>query len=166
MNTIFEQLADALRDEMQEYGELLALLGEQQEAIFGRNVEKVGEIDFKLELCATAIGRCRKEREDRFAEVAKLVGASSEKTLSAMLSDFPAPLRPMFSALIGEINDLLDITRRKATQNKVLLGKTLETTREVLRALRPDAVADTYNNRGKMTVAPGGKAALKNLPTA
>src|SRR5690606_1749158 len=122
MNERLDNLAHALREEMQEYGELLALLGEQQEAIFARKVEEIAEIDARIDLTALTIQQRRERRDAALAEVATAVRAPEGETLREILPLFPANLRPMFAALIDEVNDLLEVTRRKARQNQVLLG--------------------------------------------
>lgn len=162
MNEILEDLADALRDEMQEYGELLALLGEQQEAIVTRDIDTVNEIESQVDRTAAEIARRRALREEYLTRAASLVGAPEGRTLSEMLPAFPEALRPMFSALIGEINDLLETTQRKARQNQVLLGKMIETARDVLRTLCPEAVSDTYDRQG-LTAALNGRKVVPFL---
>lgn len=155
MQNLLEELAAALRDELEEYGEMLALLAEQQEAIFARKVEEVSEIDEQIEGVAATIGLRRQRREEKFCQAALAYDAPQDRPLKDILPSFPESQRPLFTALIDEINDLLEVTRRKARQNQILLGRILETAREVLQSFSPEPSSAGYDSRGRPAGAGG-----------
>jgi flagellar biosynthesis/type III secretory pathway chaperone len=152
MNNTWELIAHCLRDELQEYGGLLGLFEEQQNALFRRDPNGVLVIIANIEEQAKAASVKRSRREQIVSEFASAQNRPADSTLRSLLVCFPADVRPMMEALIDEVNRLIHRTRRCARQNVMLLQKAVEMHQEALRTLKPDAFTKTYSARGQVSV--------------
>ncbi|HKB91220.1 MAG TPA: flagellar protein FlgN [Opitutaceae bacterium] len=150
MNTPWQYIADALRDELQEYGALLGLYDQQQERIFQRDPDGVLIIAQTIESLATRLQQVRKRREDLVRTFAFEHGADPESTLRALLSHVASEARPLVEALVDEINHLIRRTRRRARQNRLLLARAIEVRQQTLQALKPETFSQTYSPAGKV----------------
>lgn len=152
MNNTWELIAHSLRDELQEYGGLLCLFEEQQGALFRRDAMGVLHTVTSIEEQARAAASKRLCREQMVREFALSQGRSPDSTLRSLLDCFPAEVRPMFEALIAEVNLLVHRARRGVRQNTMLLQKAIEMHQETLRTLRPESFTKTYSPRGQISV--------------
>lgn len=148
----WEPLADALRLEMQEYGELLSLLEEQQKLIFQRESEALLRINKAVDLQVDTTAQLRQTREAKAVEIAQKVGAKADATVRSLLPFFPEVARPLFEALIHETNSLVRKTQRRVRQNQMLLARACAAMEEMLRALRPQSVTKTYTRKGGVSI--------------
>ena len=78
MNSSIKDLIEALRMELQQYGELLARLDQQQETVFRRDAEGVLDGSTAIESQAALIEEARHERELCRAAVARAFGAPAD----------------------------------------------------------------------------------------
>ena len=113
-----KSLIDALRDELQNYGEMLALLDQQQEHLVARAVAEVFQSISLIKAQGGAIQRACARRED-----CRL-------------------------ALVGENNELLLRVRRRARQNHLMLRRSVELMQELLNTLLPSRRASVYDGTG------------------
>lgn len=144
----WEPLADALRLEMQEYGELLSLLEEQQRLIFTREAEALLKLNKSVDLQVETTAQLRSTREAKARELASSLGQSADATVRSLLPFLPEVARPLFEALIDETNGLIRKTQRRVRQNQLLLARACATMESILRALKPQAVTKTYTRKG------------------
>lgn len=145
---IWEPIVDALRAELQEYGELLILIEKQQTAIQKRNMPSYLDLSAEIESQAASTSGLRAEREQKVRSLAETLNIEYNENLSEMIPGFPAESRPMFSALVDEINKLIHKTQRKAKQNHMLLVRTLHFTHELLQKVSPQSFTQTYSPAG------------------
>ena len=141
-----EQIIDALRAELQEYGGLLNLFDQQQDAILHRKPDAITEIDVTVE---AQLATLRARRTNRERLVSAMVPNAS---LLQMILHFPQAMRPLVEALATEVNRLIVQVRRRARQNQMLLARTIEVTQELCEKLQPGTVTRTYAQDGKMKV--------------
>ena len=141
-----DQIIEALRAELQEYGGLLNLFDEQQDAILNRKADLVTEIEPTIEAQLAILRTRRSQRES-------LVSAlTPDTTLLQAILHFPQAMRPLVEALATEVNRLIAKVRRRAQQNQMLLARTIELTQELCEKLRPGTVTRTYSPNGKMKI--------------
>lgn len=163
MNISWEFITECLRNELQEYGALLALFEEQQANLLRSDADQVSALASSIEEQALGTHTCRERREQCVREFAAKCGCPAEATLRQMLKHFPADVQPLIGALVDEINHLIHRIRRGARQNQMLLSRTVEAHEEALRILMPDMFkARTYSYRGAInagSVVSGWKAA-------
>ncbi len=142
------RLIGALRDELQQYGEMLALLDRQQQFVTTRAAEEVFESVRPIQTQASAIQHARAHRE----ECRRLVAQDSQQTggtaFSVLIPLLPPDYRPLVRALVEENNELLVRVRQRARQNHVLLSRSLEFMQTFLNTLLPARETRVYNDHG------------------
>ena len=144
-----ELLVDLLRSELVEYGGLLALLEEQQNAIVARAPERVLEINTAINDQMRMIQMRREAREEFVSGMAVKLNELPQSTLREMLRFFRKPIQPLLEALIDEINNLVARARRRAQQNQMLLARSIEVMQEVLHRLNPETMHKVYGADGR-----------------
>ena len=147
-----EALIAALRTEVAEYGALLNLLTSQQEAVLDRKPGAVLQFSGEIEVQIKAMDRHRKTREAATDAIALVAGLPPKATLRIVIPHFRTALRPLIEALVDEVNRLIAQTRRGATQNQVLLARSVELGEEMISRLNPRGLSKTYSARGKVNI--------------
>ncbi len=151
--TTWQEIADNLRAELAEYGELLRLFEAQQRSLFSQAPEEVLRFANEIELQARTLSEFRTRREASVAEFAVAHDRPSTTSLRAMLPLIEADARPLIEALINEVNALLHRVRRTSRHNRTLLARTVEMHQETLQLLRPNTFTKTYSPAGRLSVA-------------
>lgn len=152
MNISWEFITECLRNELQEYGALLALFEEQQANLLRRDADEVAALALSIEEQARATHICRERREKCVQEFALRQGCPPDSTLRQLLVHFPVEVQPLLGALIDEINHLIHRIRRDARQNQMLLSRAVEAHDEALRTLMPEAFKSrTYSACGTVS---------------
>lgn len=144
-----ELLVDLLRSELAEYGGLLALLEDQQNAIVARAPDRVLEINTAINDQMRMIQMRREAREEFATNVASRLDLPASATLRELLRFFRKPVQPLIEALIDEINGLVTRARRRAQQNQMLLARSIEVMQEVLHRLNPEMMHKVYGADGR-----------------
>lgn len=147
----WEELAELLRNELQEYGEFLVLLDEQQQAIISQDIETLRALEESIQQQIQLTQEVRTYRSDMVATFAQLAGQPADTSLRQLLPYFPDASRPMMMALINEINALIEKTRKSLRQNHILLSRASEVTEKILMALNPVPTTKTYGSTGKVS---------------
>lgn len=142
-------LADLLRAELAGYGGLLALFDRQQAALLRRDAQAVADNSLAIEHLAAEASAARAQREHHVALLAADRDLPPGCSLRRLLALFPADQRPLFEALIDEINRLLQVIRRRSQQNHAMLARAVEIHRDIIATLRPDALPRTYAPPGR-----------------
>lgn len=145
MTEFVEKLVGALREELQQYGEMLARLDDQQELVMRRAAIAVLE---SVPHVQSQSARLTEAREIRFAAMNALCAMLNlpiETTFKDLLPKVPSDYRPLLEALVQENNELLQRIQQRARQNHILLSRTVESMQHVINSLgihRPTAVYD------------------------
>ena len=126
MTASLQQVIEALRNELQQYGEMLALLEAQQEAVARRDSGSVLNSIPAVEAQSSAIQEARHTREAHQRQLAWAVGQPENVTFHELLPLLPDEYRPLLSALVQEINQLLGRVRQFAERNHAQLQRSLE----------------------------------------
>jgi hypothetical protein len=145
-----EPLATALRMELQEYGGLLALFEEQQNAILCRDPEQVLATQDAIVAQLKMINALRKQREALVLALSPAGGIAEKVSVRALLPSFAEPVRPLLEALMQEINGLVTRTKRRAKQNQMLLARSSEVSQQISQRLNPESFARPHSARGKI----------------
>ena len=149
----WDELADALRDELAEYGGLLATLDQQREAIAGHNAALLVEIADEIRRQTASARHFTNIREEVCARLAKGTGCAPDATERDLLRFMPAEARAMFESLIEESAGVVKNAKKKAERNTVLLAHSSDLNEKLLMALRPGSTTKTYNKRGGVRIA-------------
>src|SRR5438046_1212097 len=114
-------IIDSLRNELQQYGEMLALLDHQQELVRMCGSEDILHSIAAINAQSHQIQTARERRESTLEELALSLGQPEETTFAALLPLIPNHYQPLISALLQENNELLERVRERAFENQSML---------------------------------------------
>jgi flagellar biosynthesis/type III secretory pathway chaperone len=152
MTERLQNLIDALRDELKEYGEMLALLDRQQLSVIARHADEVFQSVGFIRRQAETISGARARREELLRATAQDHAQPADAGFTILIPLFPAAYRPLVKALVDENNELLVRVQQRARQNHLLLSRSLELMQGLLDSLLPSRETRVYNGRGSMQV--------------
>lgn len=153
MKEILSNLIESLREELKEYGEMLALLDQQQQMVVSRRTQDLLECVTAINAQSETVAAARREREQRQRHAARSIGLPEEATFSQILPRLPADYRPMLEALVQSNNESLTRIRQRARQNHLLLNRIVELMQRFLGTLFPGGKPATYTDEGALTGA-------------
>src|SRR5262245_44911285 len=153
MKDLLQNLIEALREELKEYGEMLALLDQQQEMVMHRRTQDLLQCVAAINSQADTIAVARHEREQRQRRIALQFQLPETTTFSTLVQCLPAEYRPLMQALVQENNELLVRVQQRARQNHLLLSRIVELMQRFLGTLFPDSSPATYNDNGHVLAA-------------
>ena len=156
MNELLQNFVESLREELKQYGELLALLDAEQEQVVRRLGDELSETVSAINSQGEVIQAARRERDERRRELARSLPLPDETLIMKLIPALPASYRPLVSALVCENNHLLARVQQRARQNHVLLSRSLDLMGQFINSLCAVG-APTYNEAGAMApaVSPG-----------
>lgn len=141
-------LVDTLRDELQQYGEMLARLDEQQEFAMKRAAEDLLQSVSFVQEQGDKMQDARAKRETAFSEVLKEKLLPSTSSFSDLLPTLPPSYQPLVQALVRENNELLVRVQQRARQNHLLILRSLELMQSFMVSLFPGGPAPVYGGKG------------------
>jgi len=146
MTIILPNLIDALRHELQQYGEILALLDQQREAVKCQGPDDILRSIAAVDTQSVAIQAAREGRLAWQRQLADALHQASDAPFDQLLPLLPEAYRPLAAALVQENNELLLRVRERAQQNHALLEQSLEILQRFIISLtsgpsREDSVA-------------------------
>ena len=153
MNELLQNLIEALREELKEYGEMLALLDQQQDLVMRRQTQDLLQCVSAVNTQAETIAAARSEREQRQRHIAQQLGLPEDATFATLFPLLPAGYRPLTQALVQENNQLLVRIQQRARQNHLLLSRIVELMQRFLGTLFPGSPPTTYNDAGHVLAA-------------
>jgi flagellar biosynthesis/type III secretory pathway chaperone len=158
MKDFLHQLVESLREELKEYGEMLALLDQQQQMVMRRETQDLIQCVQTINAQVENIIAARLEREQRQRNAARTLGLMEDTTFANLMPALPGEYRPLIQALVQENNELLKRIQRRARQNHLLLSRIVELMQRLFDPFfgRPT----TYNDAGAMTGAAAPQQSL------
>ncbi len=151
MTDTLQRLIEALRDELQQYGEMLALLDQQQAQVCARVADELLATVTLLQEQGAVMQGARRQREECRAAVASALGLDEAAPFKEVIPQLPASFRPLLQALVDENNDLLRRVQQRVRQNHFLLNRSMELMQDVIVSLVPQSRSLTYGQAGIMT---------------
>lgn len=143
-----QHLIDTLRDELQQYGEMLALLDREQDLIVQRSSPELLDTVSAIQSQAGVIQDARSRREAARGQVAEALGHPPDLAFENLIPLLPQEYRPLLDALVRENNQLLFRVQQRARQNHVLLSRSLELMQRFLSTLFPSRDSQVYDDHG------------------
>lgn len=131
------KLIESLRDELKNYGEMLALLDRQQEFLRTRAATEMSQSMSLVQSQGLVIQESRLWREKCRSVVAREIGHSEEVTFAELIPRVPSEYQPLLMALVEENNHLLAQVRKRARQNHMMLKRSVELMAQVMNSLNP-----------------------------
>jgi hypothetical protein len=141
-------LISALREELQQYGEMLARLDCHQDLVMRRKADDLLHSVAQIEAQGSVIQAARKVRERCQAELASALRLPEDATFADIKPLLPSDYRPLVSALITENNELLVRIQQRSRQNHLLLARTLEMMQRFMSTLFPGNSSPFYTGSG------------------
>jgi flagellar biosynthesis/type III secretory pathway chaperone len=154
MTALLSRLLDALRHELQQYGEILALLDQQREFVMARSGDQVLQSVANINEQTARIQGAREQRLTCQRELAQALGQREDAAFEMLVPLLPESHRFAVSSLVRENNDLLARVQQRARQNHLLLSRSLELMQRFLGALMPGGQPTIYNGEGNLQTAP------------
>lgn len=145
---IFDEMTQALRVELQEYGGLVELLDSQQEAILRGEPEAFVDLGAAVHDQVTMLGAYRSSREKTVKEFARNCRQPESSTLTELLAHMPEAVGGMIRALIEEINALITRTQRRLRQNHLLLARCVSAAQQSVVMAGGGEMVSTYGRGG------------------
>ena len=145
-----EPLIKSLRRELTQYGELLALLETQQQAILARDTDQVQDCATLIRSQTQHLERLKTNREELRNALFSELSLDPSTPFTESLEQLPAHYRPLLEALQEENRTSINRIRRLARQNHLLLTRSLSTVHQLLNTLSDDGSPTTYGNDGRL----------------
>jgi flagellar biosynthesis/type III secretory pathway chaperone len=150
MNEYLTNLIEALRDELKQYGEMLALLEQQQSLVMQRQssdlLGSVASVNYQTAIMTST----RVEREQCQRMLALNLGLAESASFAVILPELPSDYRPLMQALVEENNQLLTRVQQRVRQNHLLLSHAVELMQQLINSIFPGAGPKTYDEAGRM----------------
>jgi len=137
MIVTLQQLIEALRNELQQYGEMLALLDHQQELVALQGSDGLLHSISAIDSQSAAIQAARANRQLAQRNLAQQLDQPPGSTFSVLIPLIPAQYRPLVSALIQENNESLLRVRQRAQENHLHLRRSLDKMQQFITTLSP-----------------------------
>jgi len=137
MTDLIEHLITALRNELKEYGEMLALLQEQQEHLMSRRIDGVLASVERINSQTHVLRRCRAGRRDAQRLLAESITHPAPDTLPGLITHLPPEYVPLLQALTAENSQLLAQVHQYGRQNFLMLNRAVELMQQFLGSLNP-----------------------------
>lgn len=152
MNPLFKSFIESLREELKHYGEMLALLDQQQQLVILRQGPELLHSVAAVDAQAAAVQAARRAREECRGRLALALGLEETVALKELTSALPPDYQPLVHALVQENQELLIRVRQRARQNHVLLTRSVELMQRVINTFSPAASTATYTANGAARV--------------
>jgi flagellar biosynthesis/type III secretory pathway chaperone len=150
MNQLLSNLIESLREELKQYGELLAQLDHQQQLVMQRQAQDLLQGVSGINAQADTVKAARSEREQHQRHVAQHLKLAEAAAFTEMLPLLPSHYRPLLQALVQENNELLVRVQQRARQNQLLLSHAVELMQRFINAIVPGASPATYDEAGRL----------------
>lgn len=150
MNHSIQNLIESLREELKQYGEMLALLDNQQNLVAQRQTDDLLQSVGSINAHAEVIAAVRHEREQRRRDIARELNLPEAAGFAEIIPKLPEDYRPLAQALVRENNELLGRIQQRARQNHLLLSHAVELMQQLINAIFPGANSKTYNQAGQL----------------
>ena len=152
MNDLLHNLIEALREELKQYGEMLATLEQQQQCVVQRQTNDLLQNVAHVNAQAGVIAAVRHEREQHRLNVARMLNLDENSAFAVIIPMLPADYRPLVQALVNENNSLLARIQHRARQNHLLLSHAVELLQQLMNAVFPGGAPRTYDSAGRVPV--------------
>jgi flagellar biosynthesis/type III secretory pathway chaperone len=160
MIELLSNLIEALREELKQYGELLALLDQQQALVMCRQTTDLPENVSHVNAQAALLARARQDRAERQRQLARALALPETAAFGALIPHLPADYQPLVGALVAENNELLARVQGRARQNHLLMSHCVELMQQFIHSIFPAAAPATYDEAGRRAAAEMGARAL------
>lgn len=153
-----QNLIEALRNELQQYGEMLALLDHQKDMIQRRGSDDILHTIAAINAQSAMIQVARETRMFNQRQLALSLQEPMDATFARLIPRLPPGCQPLITALIQENNELLLRVQQRAQENQTLLRRSVDLMQQFITSLAPGEKASPRSgkNGSVMEVEPAG----------
>jgi len=119
----WDQLVDALRDELQEKGGLIQLLNQQTETLYRRDIAENERLEEQIRTQLRLISRRTQDREFALRQTAAKLHLNEDAQSNEVIRSFPEYVHPLLEALFSEVDRLSNRMEERLKQNQGLKGR-------------------------------------------
>jgi hypothetical protein len=116
----WDQLVDALRDELQEKGGLIRLLNQQTETLYRSDIAENERLEEQIRVQLRTISRCTQGRELALRQSASRFQLNEDVQSNEVIRSFPDYVHPLLEALFSEVDRLSNRMQERLRQNQGL----------------------------------------------
>ena len=160
MIEFIQKLIAALREELQQYGEMLARLDEQQQLVMRRAAEAAMNSVPLIQSQSAVLTQVRETRFCAMKELCAQMKLPETATFRELVPQLPNDYQPLVEALVQENNELLQRIHQRARQNHILLTRTIESMQHVINSLGIHRPTPVYNDAGNVFVPTNARPAI------
>jgi flagellar biosynthesis/type III secretory pathway chaperone len=160
MIQFIQNLIAALRDELQQYGEMLARLDDQQQLVMRRAAQAALQTVPLIQSQSAILSQARETRFSAMKQLCSELQLPESATFKELMPQLPHDYRPLVDALVQENNELLQRIHQRARQNHVLLTRTVESMQHVINSLGIHRPTPVYNDTGNVFVPSPARSAI------
>ena len=150
MNDLTHNLIEALREELKQYGEMLAMLEQQHQSVVQRQTNVLLQNVTEVNAQASVIAAVRHEREQRRCHVARYLKLEENTGFAVIIPQLPPDYQPLVQALVHENNALLVRIQQRARQNHLLLSHAMDLMQQLINSIFPGGGPKTYDSTGRL----------------
>ena len=148
MTEALQKLVADLRTELTQYGEMLALLDQQQESAINRMADDMLAATTAIQNQGAVIQTARRQRESSQRALACSLAVTETSTFVELIRLLPSAYQPLVRSLVEENNGLLTRIQQRARQNHLVLSRSVELMQKFLGILFPARETQVYNEHG------------------
>ena len=137
MNVVLESLISALREELEQHGEMLARLEKQRQHATGRTSDDMLRTTIEIERQSQAVQGARRRRLIAQMKVARHLKLPESARMADLLPLLPEDYRPLVAALVQENGESLQRIFECSRQNHLLLCRSVELMNRVVGDFKP-----------------------------
>jgi cell division septum initiation protein DivIVA len=116
----WDQLVNALRDELQEKGGLIRLLNQQTEMLYRRDSVENERLEEQIRAQLRLVSRCTQDREFALRQTAAKLHLGDDVQSGDVIRSFPEYVHPLLEALFSEVDRLSNRVSERLKQNQGL----------------------------------------------
>jgi hypothetical protein len=116
----WDQLVDALRNELQEKGGLIRLLNQQTETLYRRDIAENERLEEQIRVQLRVISHCTQGRELALRQTASRFQLNEDVQSNEVIRSFPEYVHPLLEALFSEVDRLSNRMQERLRQNQGL----------------------------------------------
>lgn len=148
MTEALDKLVADLRSELTQYGEMLALLDQQQESAINRMTDDMVAATTAIQNQGAVLQTARRQRESSQKALACSLAVAETSTFVELLPLLPPAYQPLVRSLVEENNGLLTRIQQRARQNHLVLSRSVDLMQKFLGLLFPSRETQVYNEHG------------------
>ncbi len=130
---------DALRNELQQYGEMLALLETRDQQECGQSSGSLLSLAHEIEMQIAIVDAVRTRRSSSQTQLAWALGSPEHDSVEQILPALPEEYRPLVTALVDEIHGLIQRLQDSAKISCSQLHRSMELMQRFIAGISPQA---------------------------